>query len=172
MGTPYLSEIRIFSFNFAPKGWALCNGQFLAINQNQALFSLLGTTYGGNGQTTFALPDLRGRVPFHIGSGYTQGQAAGEEFHTLAQTEMPAHTHALTGNTAAVGAATNATLGPPGGAYWANSGKNVFASGQPNAQMSPATVTNAGGSQPHENRSPYLVLNYCICLVGAFPSRN
>jgi len=172
MGTPFISEIRIFSFSFAPKGWAQCNGQFLPINQNQALFSLLGTTYGGNGQTTFALPDLRGRVPFHVGGSFTQGQAGGQEFHTLTVSEMPAHTHALTGNTAATGASNNATAASPTGAYWANSGKNVFASGNPNGAMSPATVTNFGGSQPHENRSPFLVLNFCIALVGAFPSRN
>jgi microcystin-dependent protein len=172
MGTPFLSEIRIFSFNFAPKGWAMCNGQLLPINQNQALFSLLGTTYGGNGQTSFALPDLRGRVPFHMGDGFTEGQAGGEEFHTVTQSEMPAHTHALSGNTAVVGGNANATVGPPGGNYWANNGKNVFSTGQNNAAMSPATVTNVGGSQPHENRSPFLVLNFCICLSGAFPSHN
>jgi microcystin-dependent protein len=172
MGTPFLSEIKIFSFNFAPKGWAQCNGQFLPINQNQALFSLLGTTYGGNGQTTFALPDLRGRVSFHMGSGFTQGQAGGEEFHTLTQSEMPAHTHSLTGNNAVVGGSTNATLGPPGGSFWANNGKTVFSTGAANSAMSGATVTNVGGSQPHENRSPFLVLNFCIALLGAFPSRN
>lgn len=172
MGTPYLSEIRIFSFNFAPKGWAMCNGQFLPINQNQALFSLLGTTYGGNGQTTFALPDLRGRVPFHMGNGYTEGQAGGEEFHTLTLNEMPTHTHALTGNNAVVGAANNSTAATPTNNFFANSGKNVFATGAPNAKMSGATVTNYGGSQPHENRSPFLVLTFCICLIGAFPSRN
>jgi microcystin-dependent protein len=172
MGTPYLSEIRIFTFNFSPKGWAACNGQFLPINQNQALFSLLGTMYGGNGQTTFALPDLRGRVPFHVSGSFTQGQAGGQEFHTLTQQEMPAHTHALSGNTAVVGGSANATQGSPLSNYWANNGKNVFSTGQANAAMSPATVTNVGGSQPHENRSPFLVLNYCIALVGAFPSRN
>jgi|SRR6266508_4367542 len=172
MGTPYLSEIRIFSFNFAPKGWAQCNGQLMPINQNQALFSLLGTTYGGNGQTTFALPDLRGRAPFHMGNGMIEGQSAGEEAHTLNTSEMPAHTHPLTGNNAVVGANLNATVATPTSNYWANSGKNVFATGQPNSSMSPATTTNTGGSQPHENRSPFLVLNYCICLSGAFPSRN
>src|ERR1700730_14433149 len=119
MGTPFLSEIRIFSFNFAPKGWAQCSGQLLPINQNQALFSLLGTTFGGNGQTTFALPDLRGRVPFHNGNGYIVGQAAGQEFHTLNTSEMPTHTHALVGNNAVVGGATNATQGAPTSNYWA-----------------------------------------------------
>jgi len=172
MGTPYLSEIRIFSFNFAPKGWAMCNGQFLPINQNQALFSLLGTTYGGNGQTTFALPDLRGRTPFHMGGGFNEGQAAGSEAVTLNIQQLPTHTHAITGNTAVVGASNNSTVATPTGNFWANSGKNVFATGQPNSAMSPATVTNIGGSQPHNNLSPFLVINFCIALLGAFPSRN
>jgi len=172
MGTPYLSEIRIFSFNFPPKGWAMCNGQFLPINQNQALFSLLGTMYGGNGQTTFALPDLRGRTPFHMSGSFTEGQAGGSEFVTLNIQQLPTHTHSLTGNNAVVGAANNSTVATPTGNFFANSGKNVFATGQPNAAMSPGTVTNIGGSQPHENRSPFLVLNFCIALVGAFPSRN
>jgi microcystin-dependent protein len=172
MGTPFLSEIRMFSFIFAPKGWALCNGQFLPINQNQALFSLLGTTYGGNGQTTFALPDLRGRTPFHLGSGFNQGEAAGSEAVTLNIQQLPTHTHSITGNTAVVGAANNSTVATPTGNFWANSGKNVFATGQPNAAMSPGTVTNIGGSQPHNNLSPFLVINFCIALAGAFPSRN
>ena len=172
MGTPFLSEIRIFSFNFAPKGWAQCNGQFLPINQNQALFSLLGTMYGGNGQTTFALPDLRGRVPFHMGNGFLEGQVGGEESHTLNTSEIPTHTHTLVGNNAVVGGATNANQGAPTNNYWANPGKNVYTTGQPNSAMSPGTVTNTGGSQPHENRSPFLVLNICIALQGAFPSRN
>ncbi len=172
MGTPFLSEIRIFSFNFAPKGWAQCNGQLMPINQNQALFSLLGTTYGGNGQTTFALPDLRGRSAFHMGGGFNEGQTGGEESHTLSTTEMATHTHFLSGNNAVVGGTTNATVGTPGNNYWANSGKNVYTTAQPNSAMSAATVTNVGGSQAHENRSPYLVLNCCICLSGAFPSRN
>jgi microcystin-dependent protein len=172
MGTPFLSEIRMFGFNFPPKGWAMCNGQFLPINQNQALFSLLGTMYGGNGQTTFALPDLRGRTPFHIGNSFTEGQAGGSEAVTLNTQQMPAHNHSITGNTAVVGATNNSTAATPTGNFWANQGKNVFATGQPNAAMSPGTVTNVGGSQPHNNLSPYLVLNFCICLVGAFPSPN
>jgi microcystin-dependent protein len=161
----FAAELRLFSFNFAPKGWALCNGQLMPINQNQALFSLLGTTYGGNGQTTFALPNLRGRVPIHIGQGFTQGQAAGEEAHTLSQSEMPAHTHFLSASSA--------------NADNINPGNNMFASfnagyAPPNnlVALAPATITNTGGSQAHENRQPYTVLSYGICLTGIFPSRN
>jgi len=172
MSTPFLSEIKIFSFSFAPRGWATCNGQLLPINQNQALFSLLGTTYGGDGRTNFALPDLRGRVAFHMGNSFTLGQRGGEEAHTLSLAEMPAHTHTLTGNNAVVGAAANATVVSPIGSFWANNGKSIFSSSAPNAQMSPKTVSNVGGSQAHENRSPYLTLNFCIALQGIFPSPN
>lgn len=173
MGTPFLGEIRIFSFNFAPQGWAMCNGQFLPINQNQALFSLLGTMYGGNGQTTFALPNLQGRAPNHIGQGLNQGQAAGEMFHTLTLQEMTTHLHTVSANQAVVGAAINATQGVPTGNFWANSGKTVYSTSFPgNAVMGPSAVTNVGGSQPHNNMQPYLVLNFCIALIGVFPSRN
>ena len=166
MGTPFLSEIKIVSFNFAPKGWAICNGQILPINQNQALFSLLGTTYGGNGQTTFALPNIRGRVPLHFGSSFIIGQVGGEASHTLIQSEMPAHTHFLqAGKVAATTATLNGGLlsEAPGGIYgnFANS-----------VAILPSTITNVGGSQPHENRQPYLVLNFIIALQGIFPSRN
>jgi microcystin-dependent protein len=169
MPEPFLSEIRMFSFNYAPQGWAQCNGQLLPINQNQALFSLLGTTYGGNGQTTFALPNLRGRVPMHFGDGLNLGETAGQENQTLTISEMPTHTHFLQGNVA-----TNATAtqGTPNGNYWANSGKLVYSTSPPDSAMSPATVTNIGGSQPHANMSPYLVINFCIALIGIFPSRN
>ena len=169
MAEPFLSEIRIFSFNFAPKGWALCNGQLLPINQNQALFALLGTTYGGNGQTTFALPDLRGRVPLHTGDGRFLGERAGEEAHTLTISELPTHTHLLNGN---VAKNTTATQPLPTGNYWANSGKLVYSTSPPDSSMSPATVTNVGGSQPHTNMSPYLVLSFCIALQGIFPSQT
>jgi microcystin-dependent protein len=172
MSSPFLSEIRIFSFGFAPRGWALCNGQLLPINQNQALFSLLGTTYGGNGQTNFGLPNLQSRVAFHSGNGFTLGQVAGEETHTLSQSEMPTHVHTLTGNNAVVGAGANATVVSPIGSFWANDGKSIFSSSPPNSQMSPKTVSNVGGSQAHENRSPYLTLNFCIALQGIFPSPN
>ncbi len=172
MSEPFLSEIRIFTFNYAPQGWALCNGQLLPINQNQALFSLLGTTYGGNGQTTFALPDLRGRVQLHMGNAHTLGESAGEESHTLSQSEMPTHLHMLSGNNAVTGNAANATQLSPVGNFWANSGKNGYTTAAANASMSPATVSNVGGSQPHENRSPFLTLSFCIALQGIFPSRN
>src|SRR5713101_1167245 len=122
MAEPFLSEIRIMSFGFPPKGWALCDGQLMPINQNQALFSLLGTTYGGNGQTTFGLPDLRGRVPFHMGNGFLEGQAGGEQTHTLTISETPLHTHTLVGNNAVVGGTANATAASPTSNYWANLG--------------------------------------------------
>src|SRR5687768_6481313 len=164
MSEPFLSEIKLVSFNFPPKGWALCNGQFLPINQNQALFALLGTMYGGNGQTTFALPNLRGQTPISFGSGFTQGQAGGTASHTLTMNEMPTHTHAVG---ASDGAANQAS--PANNFSAQNAGAYSLT---PNAGMAPGTVTNVGGSQPHENRGPYLVLNFCIALIGIFPSRN
>lgn len=166
MGTPYLSEVKIVSFNFAPKGWALCNGQFLPINQNQALFSLLGTMYGGNGQTTFALPDLRGKGPIHLAEGFIQGQVGGEETHTLSISEMPQHNHFVTASASATGG-NNAPAG-----RFLGGGNNVYNNLQPSTTMSPTTISNTGGSQPHDNRQPYLVVNYVIALVGVFPSQN
>jgi microcystin-dependent protein len=165
MAEPFLSEIRIMSFNFAPKGWAMCNGQIMPINQNQALFSLLGTTYGGDGQTTFALPNLQGRVPIHDGSGFTLGQGGGEQAHTLSIAETPTHTHTLMGSNVAAetNVATGAYLGIVNNAY----------GGPANlVTLSPAEVGNAGGSQAHENMEPYLTLTFCIALQGIFPSRN
>jgi microcystin-dependent protein len=164
MGTPYLGEIRIFSFNFAPKGWAMCNGQAMAINQNQALFSILGTTYGGNGTTTFNLPNLQGRMPVHAGNGINLGQFGGEAAHTLTIAELPAHTHQ------ALGSSTPANLGNPTGNLWAAG--NAAYNPTPNTTMNPACIPNAGGSQPHDNMSPYLVLTICIALQGIFPSQN
>ena len=172
MAEPFLSEIRIFSFNFAPKGWATCNGQLLPINQNQALFALLGTTYGGNGQTNFALPNLQGKAPNHFGSGFTLGQTGGEYAHTLSISEMPAHTHFLNTNMAVGGANTNATQGAAAGNFWANTGKAQWVTSPPNSAMHPSAVTNVGGSQAHNNTQPYLVLNFCIALQGIFPSPN
>jgi microcystin-dependent protein len=172
MSTPFMTEIRIMSFNFAPRGWAMCNGQFLPINQNQALFALLGTTYGGNGQTTFALPDLRSRIPNHWQGSFTLGERGGQEAHTLTQSEMPAHLHTLAGNNAVVGASANATVVPPVTNFWANDGKSIFSTSPPNSAMSPQTVSSIGGSQPHQNMSPFLTLNFCIALQGIFPSQN
>jgi microcystin-dependent protein len=163
---PFLSEIKIFSFEFAPKGWAKCNGQLLPINSNQALFSLLGTTYGGDGRTTFALPELRGRVPMHFGEGFTLGERAGEEFHTVNINEMPMHNHPVRAS------GDGPTVIPPTNNFWAsNTGFTPYGS-NPDVSMSPSTIGNAGGSQPHENRSPFLTLNYCIALQGIFPSQN
>lgn len=172
MAEPFLSEIRIFSFVFAPRGWALCNGQLMAINTNQALFSLLGTTYGGNGQTNFGLPNLQSRVPIHMGSGHTLGEQGGEQAHTLSISELATHTHTFTGNRAAVAATANATQISPQANVWANSGKNAYNSGAGNGVMSPQTVGNVGGSQAHLNMQPFLVLNFCIALQGIFPSQT
>jgi microcystin-dependent protein len=165
MGTPFLSEIRIMSFNFPPKGWALCNGQILPINQNQALFSLLGTTYGGDGRVNFALPNLQGRVPLHMGSNFVLGQNGGEAAHTLNISELPAHTHTP------VGSSNNASAASPSGNLWAAQTAGTYAP-TPDTNLNPASITNTGGSQPHDNMSPYLVLNFCIALQGIFPSRN
>ena len=166
MSTPFLGELNIISWNFAPKGWALCNGQFLPINQNQALFSILGTTFGGKGQTTIALPDLRGRVPQHQGQGFTIGQKVGEEFHTLTMSEMTQHIHTLNVNNA-TGTATT-----PNGAVITKAPANAFSPPANLVAMNAGSVTSIGGSQPHENRQPFLVLNIIIALQGIFPSRN
>jgi microcystin-dependent protein len=174
MGTPYISEIRCFAFNFAPKGWALCNGQLLPINQNQALFSLLGTTYGGNGTSNFQLPNLQGCVPGHMGNGYVLGQLTGEANHTLLSTEMPTHNHAIQSVIVEPGgeperiatATTSAFIGPsnPDGLYATSTTNPVALAGQ--------IIGASGGSQPHNNMQPYLVLNFCIALSGIFPSRS
>ena len=170
MSTPFLAELRIMSFNFAPKGWAVCNGQLLAINSNQALFSLLGTTYGGNGQTTFGLPNLQGRVAMHAGSGHTQGERAGEEAHTVIASEMAAHLHPAQADVKQGDALTD----NPNGAYLAyTTGNPMYSSGSSNmVTMYPQMVSNYGGSQAHENRQPFLALNVCIALQGIFPSRS
>jgi microcystin-dependent protein len=176
MSQPFLSEIKIMSFNFAPKGWAQCNGQLLPINQNQALFSLLGTTYGGNGQTTFALPDLRGRAPYHMGQGHVLGERGGEENHTLTKSEMPAHNHSLNPNVAAGTLVFPAkTTAPVQANVWGTTTQNPYAgqgTGVPNGAMNPLNISNTGGSQAHNNMQPYLTLTFCIALIGIFPSRN
>jgi microcystin-dependent protein len=167
MSNPFLGEIKIISWDFAPKGWALCNGQFLPINQNQALFSLLGTMYGGNGQTTFALPNFRGRVPVHVGAGFTQGEAAGSSSVTVNNSSMPAHTHFLNvTNNAATDANPSSTV------LLAESVANSFGPFAVPTPMNAGIVGNVGGSQPHTNQQPYLVLNFVIALIGIFPSRN
>ena len=165
MAEPFLSELRLMSFVFAPKGWALANGQLLPINQNQPLFSLLGTTFGGNGQTTFALPDLRGRTAIHVGNGHTLGEKGGEQSHTLTMGEMPLHPHIVNasstdGNT---NVATNALLAGAANVYGPVAGLTT---------IQPPTVTNTGGSQAHLNMQPFLTLSWCIALQGIFPSPN
>jgi microcystin-dependent protein len=180
MSTPFLAEIRIMSFNFAPKGWALCNGQLLPINQNQPLFALLGTTYGGNGQTTFALPDLRGRVPVSTDfNAFVLGQRGGEEAHTLSTQELAAHIHLMqVSNTTALANATGRT---PAGHSPAQSiaatnpisSVNIYGTGTGSETFDTVNaISNVGGSQPHENRQPYLTLNFCIALQGIFPSQT
>ncbi|HEV3469572.1 MAG TPA: tail fiber protein [Pyrinomonadaceae bacterium] len=154
------------SFEFAPKGWALCNGQLMPINQNQALFSLLGTTFGGDGRVNFALPDLRGRTPIHVGSGHTLGEKGGEQAHTLSIAELPMHTHVLNASTLNTGATVNPTnnfLGPLNNSYHSPSSLTT---------LNAASVLNVGGSQAHLNMQPFLTLNFCIALQGIFPSPN
>lgn len=167
MSEPFLSEIKIMSFNFPPKGWALCNGQLLPINQNQALFALLGTTYGGNGQTNFALPDLRGKVPIHMGNGHTLGETAGSTSVTINQQQMPLHPHAL------FASSQNGNELTPNGNVLANVAAKIYNDPvAPLTTLNPQSVTSVGGSQPHNNMMPYTVLSFCIALQGIFPSRN
>jgi microcystin-dependent protein len=165
MAEPFLSELRLMSFNFPPKGWAFCNGQQMPINQNQALFALLGTTYGGNGQTTFALPNLQGRSPIHIDSttGTTLGMQLGEEAHTLTVAEMPQHGHQVAATSTTGSSPTPSVLG---------AANNLYAPPTDLTTLTPTTVATVGGSQPHNNMSPYLTLNWCIALQGIFPSPN
>ncbi|HJU61868.1 MAG TPA: tail fiber protein [Candidatus Binatia bacterium] len=177
MAEPFLSEIRIFSFDFAPKGWALCNGQLLPINQNQALFSLLGTTYGGNGQTNFALPNLQGKLPLHEGNGHVLGETAGSYAVTLNIQQLTTHAHTFSVNSCVDSAVANANAGPPTGAYWANNGKTAYSTQDNNnpintGAMNPSCVSSVGGSQAHTNIQPFLTLNFCIALQGIFPSQN
>jgi microcystin-dependent protein len=177
MSEPFMSEIKIMSFGFAPKGWALCNGQLLPINQNQALFSLLGTTYGGDGRVNFGLPNLQGKVPIHMGNGYTLGETAGEYAHTLLPAEMPQHNHqmiakaaselatgnAIPGTTKAVAQAISSATGHPTLQNFGTGGLQAF---------DQRAIATAGGSQAHTNQQPFLVLNFCIALQGIFPSQN
>ena len=173
MADPFVAEIRIFPFNFAPKGWAVCNGQILPISQNTALFSLLGTTYGGDGKSNFALPNLQGNVPMHAGQGpglslHELGETGGTETVTLLASEMPGHTHVLGAQTTRVGAVASpagATLGHPATG-------NLYVAGSPTlVATSPTAIARSGGGQPHNNMQPYLTLNFCIALQGVFPAR-
>ena len=166
MSEPFLGEIKIISWNFPPKGWTFCNGQLLSIAQNQALFAILGTTYGGDGRTTFGLPNLQGRTPTHVGNGIVLGEQGGEQAHTVNISELPAHTHVPVGSGNAPSAPTAS------GNTWATfSGVNEFNSTS-DSSMNPACILPTGGNQPHENMSPYLVLNFIIALQGIFPSQN
>jgi microcystin-dependent protein len=164
MGNPFIGEIRMFGGNFAPANWAFCNGQLLPISGNDALFNLIGTTYGGDGQNTFALPDLQCRLPLHVGAGFVQGQKSGEENHTLITAEMPSHNHTV----AAMGQAATTAVG---GNVYGGGGLAAFKAAG-GGTMNPAMVQNNAGSQPHDNTMPYLVINFIISLFGIFPSRS
>jgi microcystin-dependent protein len=172
MSNPYVGEIRMFGGNFAPSGWALCQGQLLAISQNDVLFNLIGTTYGGDGKTNFALPDLQGRFPAHEGTPaitngtpVTLGQKLGVGTVTLVTAQLPAHTHGAQGSSAS-------TTSSPAGAFWGTGTGNAYSPATPSARLSPAAVAMTGSSQPHDNMSPYLVVNFIISLFGIFPSQN
>ncbi|MEZ5465270.1 MAG: tail fiber protein [Lysobacteraceae bacterium] len=170
MAEPFLSEIRLMSFVFAPKGWALCNGQLLPINQNQGLFSLLGTTFGGDGEVNFALPDFRARTPIHEGGGHSLGERGGEPAHTLSINELPTHTHVLHGSS------SPGDVAVPGGHLLAQPDHvtfgNTFAEPDNLVAMAPQAIGNVGGSQAHLNMQPFLTISFCIALQGIFPSPN
>jgi microcystin-dependent protein len=169
MGEPYIGEIRMFAGNFAPNGWMFCEGQLLPIAQNDAMFTLIGTTYGGDGQTTFALPDLRGRVPVHMGNSFTLAEAAGVEEVTLTTQQIPIHTHPLL--CAASGGTPNSN---PAGGYWGPSDQTQYSTAAATVQMGNPAITSGatGGSQPHTNFMPYLCINFIISLFGVFPTQT
>jgi len=166
MSSPFIGEIRMFAGNFAPVGWAFCNGAIIPIDQNDALFNLIGTTYGGDGQTTFALPNLQSRVPIHVGPGFALGQTGGAETVTLTTSQIPAHSHVPQGTTA-----TGNSQSPANG-VWAASALTQFSPSPPDASMDPAALGSSGGSQPHDNMIPFLVINFILSLFGIFPSQS
>lgn len=166
MSEPFLAEVRIVGFNFAPRGWAMCDGQILPINQNQSLYSLLGTTYGGDGRTSFALPDLRSRVPIHEGEGHRLGKRGGEETHALTVAEIPAHKHEIKAST------DTSTDSSPAGDVLATSSDDTYHENTNRVNMASGVLANAGGGQNHDNMQPFLVVNFIIALQGLFPSRN
>lgn len=166
MSSPFIGEIRMFGGNFAPQGWAFCDGALIPISENDALFNLIGTTYGGDGQETFALPDLRSRVPIHSGAGYVLGQAAGTETVTLTVNQLPAHSHVPQAQT------NQGSLSNPGGAVWATSTLNEFSAAAPAGNMNAAALGSSGGSQPHDNMVPFLAVNFILSLFGIFPSQS
>ena len=168
MSQPFVGEIRMFGGNFAPVGWMICQGQTLSISEFEVLFTLIGTTYGGNGQTTFNLPNLQSRLPVHQGSGFVIGQAAGTETVTLTVSQIPAHSHVLQAQSAA------GNVSSPSGADWSSSALDEFSTAAPSSAdaMAPNALGNTGGSQPHDNMSPFLVVNFIISLFGIYPSQN
>jgi microcystin-dependent protein len=168
MAEPFLAELRMMSFVFPPKGWALANGQLMPINQNQALFSLLGTMYGGNGQTTFGLPNLQGRVPISMGSGHTLGEVGGQQAVTLSISQIPTHVHTASGTS------TGASTGTPSNTLMMakSTPQNLYAAFGSPVSMAPNVVANVGGSQAHLNMQPFLTISFCIALQGIFPSQN
>lgn len=166
MAEPFLSEIRIMSFNHAPKGWAMCNGQLLPINQNQALFSLLGTTFGGDGRVNFALPNIQGKVPIHVGNGHTLGEQSGSGSHTLSISQLPTHMHV------AMAASNPATTNTATGTAFLGQQASTYGPPANLTAMAASEIGNAGGNQAHQNMQPYLVLTFCIALQGIFPSPN
>ena len=167
MSQPFIGEIRMFGGNFAPVGWAFCNGALMAIDQNDALFNLIGTTYGGDGQTTFALPDLQSRVPIHTGPGFALGQSGGVESVTLTTSQIPAHSHVPACNS------NPGNLGDPTGGVWAQPGTGTdYSDAAPSLIMDPAAIGSSGGSQPHDNMVPFLVINFILSLFGVFPSQT
>ncbi|MDX2032620.1 MAG: tail fiber protein [Blastocatellia bacterium] len=166
MSEPFIGEVKIAGFGIVPKGWALCNGSLLAINQYQALFSILGTTYGGNGTTNFALPDLRGRAPLGTTGQFPEGMKGGEEAHVLTVNEIPSHTHSV------VASGNGPDQAAPAGGSWSTLTENLYTNSAPGTPMNPAAVSTTGSSQPHPNMPPYLALNYIIALTGIFPPRS